>query len=53
MQSKRHKPRAPADPRKKYSKAERKFILEEDHTPVERKKFEEVIRRLVTTPPKT
>jgi hypothetical protein len=52
MQSKRRKPRAP-DPRKKLSPAAKKRALATDHADaVEREKFEEVMRRLITTPPK-
>ena len=51
MQSKRRKPRAP-DPRKKLSPTAKKRALKTDHvSAVEREKFEEVIRRLITAPP--
>jgi hypothetical protein len=50
MQSKRRKPRAP-DPRKKLSPAAKKRALAEGHVDaVEQDTFEEVMRRLVTTP---
>jgi len=51
MQSKRRKPRAP-DPRKKLSPIAKKRALKEGHVDaVEREQFEEVMRRLISTPP--
>ena len=49
MQPKRRKPRGP-DPREKLSPAAKTRALKKDDGPVEREKFEEVIRRLVTGP---
>jgi len=52
MQSKGRKPRGP-DPRTKLSPVAKKRALKEGHAnAVERNRFEEVMRRLIATPPR-